>query len=74
MVVRQSAAGNEAMPTPVPFTIRVPDEVLADLRERLDGTRWPDERPGGGWRYGGELAYMKELSSYWRRSFEWRVH
>ena len=50
MVVRQSAAGNEAMPTPVPFTIRVPDEVLADLRERLDGIRWPDEHPGGGWR------------------------
>jgi microsomal epoxide hydrolase len=57
MAVRQSATENEAMPTPVPFTIRAPDEVLADLRVRLDGTRWPDEHPGGGWRYGSELAY-----------------
>ena len=26
----------------VPFAIRVPDEDLADLHRRLDGTRWPD--------------------------------
>ena len=26
-----------------PFTIHVPDEVLADLRERLARTRWPGE-------------------------------
>jgi hypothetical protein len=26
-----------------PFTIRVPDETLADLRDRLTRTRWPDE-------------------------------
>jgi hypothetical protein len=26
-----------------PFTIHVPDEVLADLRERLTRIRWPGE-------------------------------
>ena len=30
-----------------PFTIHVPDEVLADLRERLARTRWPGEIPCG---------------------------
>jgi hypothetical protein len=31
--------------TPRPFTVRVPDGVLADLRQRLGPTRWPEE-PG----------------------------
>jgi hypothetical protein len=38
--------------TPRPFAIHVPDEALAELRMRLDRTRWPDENPGGGWHYG----------------------
>ncbi len=45
-------------PAPVPFTVAVPDEVLADLRERLARTRWPDEAPGSGWRYGTDLGYV----------------
>ena len=54
------------MSTPRPFTIHVADDVLADLRARLDRARWPDEMPGAGWRYGSDLAYMKELVAYWR--------
>ena len=26
-----------------PFTIQVDDDVLSDLQQRLQGTRWPDE-------------------------------
>ncbi len=60
--------------TPHPFTIRVPDAVLADLHARLDRVRWPDEAPGDGWRYGTDLAYMKELVAYWRDRYDWRAH
>ena len=42
-----------------PFTIAVPDEVLADLRERLARTRLPDEVANSGWDYGTNLAYLK---------------
>src|SRR5687767_12565987 len=28
-----------------PFTIDVPETALADLRQRLSSTRWPDELP-----------------------------
>ncbi len=59
---------------PRPFTIRVPDTVLTDLRARLDRVRWPDEIPGDGWRYGTDLAYMKELVAYWRDRYDWRTH
>jgi microsomal epoxide hydrolase len=59
---------------PVPFLVRVPDEVLVDLRERLGRVRWPDEPPGAGWRYGTDLAYMRELVTYWRDRYDWRAH
>ena len=57
---------------PEPFTVSVADEVLEDLRQRLDRTRWPDEIPGTTWQYGTNLSYLKELIHYWREGFDWR--
>jgi pimeloyl-ACP methyl ester carboxylesterase len=57
-----------------PFEIEVPEAVLADLRERLARTRWPDQLPGTGWEYGTELAYLKALCEAWRTSYDWRSH
>jgi microsomal epoxide hydrolase len=62
------------MSAPTPFTVHVPDAVLADLRERLTRVRWPDEVPGAGWRYGTDLTYMKELCAYWQERYDWRHH
>src|SRR6266581_3431261 len=62
------------MPEPRPFTIHVADGVLTDLRMRLDGARWPDEIPRGGWQYGSDLGYMKSLVAYWRETYDWRAH
>jgi len=56
-----------------PYRIAVPDSVLADLRERLVRTRFPDEIPGSGWGYGSNLAYMRELVAYWRDRYDWRA-
>ena len=56
-----------------PFTIAVPDDVLADLQERLSRVRWPDEAPGAAWAYGTSLEYMKELVAYWRDTYDWRA-
>ena len=57
-----------------PFRVEVSDEVLRDLRERLDRTRFPDEVPNTGWEYGANLAYVKELIEYWRARYDWRRH
>ncbi len=56
-----------------PFTIDVPDRVLADLRDRLERTRWPDQLPGTGWDYGADTAYLRELADYWQNDFDWRA-
>lgn len=56
-----------------PFRIAISDEALADLRERLARTRFPDEIPGTGWEYGTDLAYLRELVAYWRERYDWRA-
>jgi len=57
----------------VPFTIAVPDEVLADLVERLRRTRWPDAVAGSGWDDGASLPYLKDLARTWAETFDWRA-
>tara|TARA_B110000305_G_scaffold240891_1_gene312930 strand:+ start:1464 stop:2621 length:1158 start_codon:yes stop_codon:yes gene_type:complete len=57
-----------------PFSLSVPDEVLADLRLRLENTRWPDEIPGNNWSYGTDLGYLKDLCAYWANDYDWRTH
>lgn len=56
------------------FAINIPDQVLADLQQRLSGIRWPDELHDAGWDYGSNLAYMKSLVEYWRTGYDWRAH
>ena len=31
----------------------------------------PDD---GGWEYGTNMSYMKEISNYWVKDFDWRKH
>jgi pimeloyl-ACP methyl ester carboxylesterase len=57
----------------VPFAVEIPEPVLADLRQRLERTRWPDQLPGTGWEYGADTAYLKELADYWQNDFDWRA-
>jgi Epoxide hydrolase N terminus len=56
-----------------PFRVALPESLLADLRERLDRTRWPDEIPGSGWSYGTSLSYARELAAYWKDEYDWRA-
>ena len=48
-----------------PFRIDVPDEVLDDLRHRLDETRWPDAELVEDWSQGAPLAWIRDMCRYW---------
>lgn len=56
------------------FVIHVEAAVLADLKSRLERTRFPDQIPGSGWEYGSDRDYMEELLDYWRGEYDWRKH
>jgi pimeloyl-ACP methyl ester carboxylesterase len=58
---------------PDSFTLRVPDEAIADLRARLAHTRFPDQAPGAPWATGTDVAWMEALVAYWREGFDWRA-
>lgn len=60
------------MPAIRPFQCEVPDSAIADLHQRLDLTRWPDELDDVGWSFGVPKAYLQELIRYWRHQFDWR--
>jgi pimeloyl-ACP methyl ester carboxylesterase len=56
-----------------PFTLKISDADIADLRQRLARTRWPDEPPHEPWSTGASLAYMQGLCGYWQSGFDWRL-
>ena len=58
---------------PEPFTLNVADTAIADLRERLARTRFPDQAPGEPWAYGTNVDYLRGLVEYWRTAFDWRA-
>jgi microsomal epoxide hydrolase len=61
------------MDTPRPFRLHVADAAIADLKERLARTRFPDEPPFEPWSTGTSLAFLKDLVEYWRTDFDWRA-
>jgi pimeloyl-ACP methyl ester carboxylesterase len=61
-----------AMTTPTAFEIAISETQLADLKYRLQHTRWPDEPADAGWSMGTNLDYMKRLTDYWLNDYDWR--
>ena len=56
-----------------PFTIRIPDAALTDLKARLANARIPEPLQGDGWTYGTDIGYLRQLVAYWRTGFDWRA-
>ena len=56
----------------LPFEIHVPDKTLNDIWSRVSSFPWHEMPDDGGWQYGTNLDYMKELCSYWLEKFDWR--
>ncbi|HEY5988828.1 MAG TPA: epoxide hydrolase N-terminal domain-containing protein [Streptosporangiaceae bacterium] len=55
------------------YRIDVPEADLADLRERLQCTRWPEAETVNDWSQGVPLAYLQDLCGYWADGYDWRA-
>jgi epoxide hydrolase len=71
-LVTQKALGALDPGVVSPFTYHASDSALADLKRRLDTTRWPDKETIAGWEEGPPLAAMRSLIEYWRGPYDWR--
>lgn len=56
-----------------PFEIAISDAVLADLKQRLANTRWPEKETVKDCSQGIPLAYTQEVCDYWLNSYDWRA-
>jgi pimeloyl-ACP methyl ester carboxylesterase len=48
------------------------DEELADLRRRIEATRWPEHETVGDDSQGVPLATMQDLAQHWATDYDWR--
>jgi Epoxide hydrolase N terminus/TAT (twin-arginine translocation) pathway signal sequence len=55
-----------------PFRVNVPEEALADLRRRINATRWPDQETVMDESQGVQLATMQEFARYSATGYDWR--
>jgi pimeloyl-ACP methyl ester carboxylesterase len=55
-----------------PFSFSFPDSELAELRRRVEGTRWPEKETVNDATQGVQLATMQKLASYWVTEYDWR--
>jgi pimeloyl-ACP methyl ester carboxylesterase len=55
-----------------PFQVSFPEEDLAELRRRIDATRWPERETVDDDSQGVPLATMQELARYWAADYDWR--
>ncbi len=55
-----------------PFEFRASDEDLADLKRRIEATRWPDRETVDDDTQGVQLATMRTLADYWATEYDWR--
>src|SRR4029450_6395066 len=55
-----------------PFQFRATEEELADLKQRIQATRWPERETVTDATQGVQLALMRKLAAYWISDYDWR--
>ncbi len=55
-----------------PFQVEIPEAELAELRRRIEATRWPSEELVADRSQGVQLATLQALARYWTTEYDWR--
>src|SRR4029450_6233204 len=55
-----------------PFRVNFAEAELADLRRRINATRWPEREPVGDASQGVQTATIQKLARYWATEHDWR--
>jgi pimeloyl-ACP methyl ester carboxylesterase len=68
-VAEQAGSDNSAVR---PFQVGFPEAELAELRRRVNATRWPERETVSDDSQGARLGMMQELALYWAGDYDWR--
>ena len=55
-----------------PFRVDVPEAELADMRRRIQATRFPEKETVADFSQGVQLAFIQALARYWATEYDWR--
>ncbi|CAN7438937.1 epoxide hydrolase family protein [Rhizobium sp. LjRoot258] len=55
-----------------PFQFKASDAQLADLRQRINTTRWPEQETVNDSSQGVQYATTQKLARYWANEYDWR--
>lgn len=55
-----------------PFTVKISDADIKDLRQRIMDTKWPAKELVADASQGAKLAKVQELAKYWGTTYDWR--
>jgi pimeloyl-ACP methyl ester carboxylesterase len=55
-----------------PFQVNVPEAELAELRRRINATRWPERETVADQTQGVQLDTIQALARYWATEYDWR--
>ena len=57
-----------------PYKVNVSDDILKEINNKVKNYPWHEMPKDGGWNYGTNLDYMKEISDYWITKFNWKFY
>ena len=57
-----------------PFKVDISDQIIKNIYDKVKKYPWHEMPDDGGWEYGANLDYMKEISKYWVSEFDWRKY
>ena len=55
-----------------PFSVNVPEAELAELRRRIEATKWPERETVTDDSQGVQLATIQALARFWATDYDWR--
>jgi len=55
-----------------PFKINISNKIVENINTKVANYPWHEMPDDGGWGYGTNLNYMKELSKHWIEKFDWK--
>lgn len=71
-ISKSSVASTKEDKTIHPYHISIPEKALADMRQRVKATRWPDKETVTDQSQGVKLEQIKKLVTYWGTDYDWR--
>jgi len=57
-----------------PFKVNISNQIIEDIYSKVKKYPWGELPNLNGWKYGANFSYIKEISNYWIKEFNWKKH